>query len=388
MKYFLLTLNIIALAQEMAPNKCTVLQLNYISLNDQNTANIKSLWHNITKNDVSKSIIFDVESNKIILRATKQEIKLFKDFINKIDFKPARIKLEFIIVETSSNFTYGFGINWSGIYNRLNSIKSDHKNFAFAGTGGTLTDIPTPTEPISPRYGNLYVNPEHLSINLFNNSLKEICKLAPNSTLESDIYIPIIFGGPDLNTRRLNAILEANQRQNQIKIKSRPSLIISENEVTKFFVGESLPFYTRVIDTIPGESKNTSQGAITNISSIEYQNVGLSIQAQITTQNKVLNADLFLEITHVESGSISTDINGIMQDPPKLVTTKIKNNFLVENGQMVMLVANEVKASRQAENNVPYVNKVPLFGRLFSANAQHEKSNNVLIFLTATRLYD
>lgn len=359
-----------------------VITINYTSLHEEAIKNLEESWTTIIGNKNESSMLCIPETNQLIIRGTDDEIKLFEKFINTYDCKPRKIKLDFIFIASEIDFNFGFGVNWSGIYNRLGTLASKQTNFGFAGTGGALTDIPTPTEPISSQFGNLFVNPLNFAINLFDRSLQAISQA---NTLDAQpnpiLKLPIVFGGPDLNTRRLNLLINANEEESRLETIAKPTVITNDHELTKIFIGQEVPFYTKIINSI--------NDTATNISSLEYQNVGTSIQAKtMITDDNLVYIDLFVEFAKITSGSVGTDSSGIMLNPPVLEVVKLQNNFIVENGQTVMITGTETETSEQAQNDIPYIHKVPLIGKLFTAKASRKKSIKKIIFITTTILDD
>src|SRR5205085_2187969 len=143
--------------------------------------------------------------------------------------------------------------------------------------------------------------------------------------------LPFVFGGPDLNLRRLNLVLNAAEREEKAKIIARPSLLVTNNQTAKMLIGQSLPLYTTVQDVI--------QAAVRTLSALNYKDVGISIQVQptVSKDKKRVALDIYIEVSEVISGSTHTNGQGVAPNPPVLLLFKVKNNVLLENGQTTVI---------------------------------------------------
>lgn len=359
-----------------------IIATNYIPFSSSAKESLEKTWTAITAGEEGAKIFFLDDTNQLLVRGAERSIQVFEEFIRQTDKKPKRIKLDFIFIQAQQDFNMGFGINWSGIYNKTGSLVADKKPFGFAGMGGTPLDIPTPTQPISPEFGNLYVNPLNFAINLFNANIQNLAQL--NSEIAQTtpaLQLPVVFGGPDLNTRRLNLVINANEAQDTLKVIARPSLIANEREVVKMFVGQELPYYTKII--------NSAQDTVTNVSSIKFNNVGTSIQAEARVlDDDQIELSLYVEIAVIISGSVDTNTSGIMINPPQIEFLKLKSVFIVDNGATVMLSGAEKNESFFLDNSIPYLDKLPLIGFLFNAKAKKNIKKKEILFVTPTIIDD
>lgn len=352
--------------------------LRIANINAELKKSIDNIWQAITQKNTNCVFNLDADTRKITLRATREQISDFKKFLESIDAQKNQVKLDMVLLIARSTFVQELGINWSGIYNRLSSLKG--KNFGFVGLGGRLTDFPTPTQPINTTDGNLFVDPTNLAANLFNAFTDLIsCGSAIASTVSSCFStLPVVFGGPDLNTRRLNIILNAAEQESLIRIRSKPSIVISNNQLAKLLVGQSLPIYTSVQDVV--------QSNIRTLSQLNYKEIGLAIQIlpSISSDRKFINLDIFVENAEVTSGNTLYNDTGIAQTPPVLTVLKLKNQVTLLNGQTTMIGGLNVSSSQIDTNRIPFLWKVPFFGKLFQAKAEQNSDEQAFVFITPT----
>lgn len=340
--------------------------------------NIENIWQAITQKNINCVINLDAETRKLTVRGTADHIKDFKKFLESIDAPRNQVKLDMVLVLANSNFVQEVGINWSGIYNRLSSLKSSGKNFGFVGLGGRLTDFPTPTQPISSSDGNLYVNPTNLAANLFN-SFTDLISCGSSIVSQCFSTLPIVFGGPDLNTRRLNIILNAAEQESIVRIKSKPTVVVSNNQIVKILVGTSLPIYTSVQDVV--------QSNVRTLSQLNYKDIGLAIQIlpTISSDRKSVNLDIFVENAEIQSGNTVYNETGIAQNPPVLLVLKLKNQVTLINGQTAMIGGLNTRSSEIQTNRIPFLWRVPFFGKLlFQARAEQSSDEQAFVFITPT----
>ena len=146
-------------------------------------------------------MFIEEERRQIFLRGYPKNIEEFKAFLCDADKVVTQIKIDAIIIFAHKDYDFDFGINWSGIYNRENTIKKECSAFDFVGLGGRLDDFPTPTKPIGPRFGDLFVDPANFAINLFTRAFHSQRDGNKKHCDKGFITLPFVFGGADLNLR-------------------------------------------------------------------------------------------------------------------------------------------------------------------------------------------
>lgn len=348
--------------------------LKHSHISDEFIKKLETIWGGYSQKDSKSLIHTDKHSNKVLIRGKKSDVQQFANYLDSIDVPKLRVKIDVMLVLTDKSYGLNWGVNWSGIYNRLNSIVANKKDFGFVGLGGTLTDFPTPTQPINATDGNLYVNPRNLAVNLFTNAFQ--------TALDTFAILPIVFGGPDLNLRRLNLILNASEQENKSKILAKPSVTVTNNEIAKILVGQSVPIYTAVTESV--------QSTVRQLSQLNYKEIGISLQVlpSVSKDRKTVSMDLFLEATEIISGEFKYDpTTGIAPNPPTLLILKIKDNVVIENGQTMVIGGLLTQRKHETINALPYLSKIPILGDLlFKASNRAFSESEDFIFITPTIL--
>lgn len=357
---------------EIKKYKQHAFDLKYTNLTDDLKAHTEKSWKAITGDDKNTMLAIDQETKRIYVRGSENQIKEFKNFLDYIDQAQIKVKIDMVLLATDKTRGLNLGINWSGIYNRQGSNNIQRKGFNFVGVGGRLLDFPTPTSPVKVddvTYGNLYVNPENLAVNLFTSAFE---------TLATFIKIPFVFGGPDLNLKRLNFILNAAEAENKTKILAKPTLLVTNNQVAKVLVGQSVPIYTTVQDVV--------QSSVRSLSTINYKDVGISIQVKpvVSKDRKTISLDIYLEASEIVSGGTAVNDQGINENPPVLLLVKLKNNVVLENGQTTIIGGIIQTREQKSMNMVPYLHKLPLIGSIFKSELNSKEEQEDILFVTPT----
>ncbi|OGB83227.1 hypothetical protein A3F66_02720 [candidate division TM6 bacterium RIFCSPHIGHO2_12_FULL_32_22] len=346
------------------------IDIRHAQVNDNFKTHTEKVWQTIVGKDANSMISVDDQTRKIFIRGKSKDIMEFKNFIANIDQSIPKVKIDVAILFVDKTYSFDFGINWSGIYNRQNSIVKQNKPFGFVGLGGQLTDFPTPTQPVSASTGKLFVNPNNLAINIFSSIFADLA-----TTL---VTLPFVFGGPDLNLRRLNLLLNAAEINQNAKVVSKPSLLVTNNQVAKILVGSSIPIYTTIQDVV--------QSSVRSLSTINYKDIGISIQIKpmVSKDKKFVDLDIFIEVTEQSGGGTTTNFQGINENPPTFTVLKLKNRVMLENGQTVVMGGVTAERDTDLVQDVPYLSKLPLIGSLFTAQLKKKEEEERFIFITPT----
>lgn len=362
-----------------------VFELHHIHPTDKLKEIIEKTWNNIVtdKEKLNSYMSIDTERKKIFCRASLKTIEEFEYFLLEIDKQVTKIKIDAIIVFAEKNCNFDFGINWSGIYNRLDTLKLKDKVFDFIGLGGILTDFPTPTSSIFPHNKDLLVNPENFAINLFTKNFRTS---RTHHSHGSTIKVPFVFGGRDLNTRRLNLVLHAAEIESKAKIISRPSVMTNDNEVAKILIGESLPIQTGRID----ELSIAVTGGNIDYPTVSYKDIGISLEVHpiVSPDKTKIKLEIFLEESEVIKGSTTTNEKGVMQDPPVINMVKIHNKVTLIDGQTVIVGGLSTYDERKSVNRVPLLYRLPFVGQFFSGTSQAKREFEQFIFITPSIVND
>ena len=173
------------------------------------------------------------------------------------------------------------------------------------------------------------------------------------------------------------AILNALEAQGNTNILSTPSLLTLDNEEAYITVGQNVPFVT-------GSYTNT--GAVGDVQNpfqtIERENVGVTLKVtpQVNEGDAVV-LDIVQEVSSLSQQILAT---------ADVVTNerKIETKILARDGDIVVLgglVRDDIQDSRQG---VPFLQDIPLLGRLFRNDVVMTTKSNLLVFIRPTIVRD
>ena len=370
-----------------------VFEIYYLDIDESLNKKLNDFWKALTQDDKDAFLIINSEEKIIIARGKKHNVQELAKFIDSIDKPHQKIKLDVFFVTAEPILQFNLGINWSGIYNRLATIREKKKNFGFIGTGGTLYDIPTPTLPVFDpvmidafgNFANLYVDPGNYSINIIPLTAPSAAwGILPEDAATQMASVPIVFGGPNLNTARLNAIPAATEYENTLKIERKFSLITDNNKITKILIGESTPYYESISQTIGQVSPTVDSSQMS--ANLTYRDIGISLQIKTNIINDVyIAAELLLEHSRVFNGGFFYNPDdAINRAPARLNVQKTSTNIILENGQSAIILDYVSEDLQKTNNYISFIKKLPVIGKLFKSVQNSLVKTRRLMLITAT----
>lgn len=330
-----------------------------------------------------------IDASSVIIRGAEQDVIDLENYIVSLDKPVVQVRVDAIILFAQRNYNFDIGIDWSGIYNRAQSVIANSNPFGFVGLGGTLNDIPKPNaaynsvfQPaagpaqVSPTVDtNLLVNPNNFALNLFNKVFTQTTALSAGNSF---VQIPFVFGGADLNLRRLNLVLNAAESESKVKIVSRPSVLTGSGQVATVNIGQQLPMQQSSI--------NAGTGTIYKSGQVVYKSVGISLTVTPTvgSDNKTVTLNIKIGDIEVVSGSTQSNNDGIMTNPPLLSDLSVVNTVVLKSGQTTVIGGLATRSDRKTTNRVPLLYRIPFVGNLFQASLSADAEMEQFIFITPT----
>jgi len=180
--------------------------------------------------------------------------------------------------------------------------------------------------------------------------------------------------GDDLS---MSVILNALETQGNANILSTPSLLTLDNQEAYITVGQNVPFVT-------GSYSNT--GGASNVQNpfqtIERENVGITLKVtpQVNEGDSVV-LDIVQEVSSISQQLLAA---------ADVITNerKIETKVMAQDGDVVVLgglVKDDVQDSQQG---VPFLQDIPLLGRLFRNDVVSVTKSNLLVFIRPTIVRD
>lgn len=327
--------------------------------NDAFKTRIEKLWLTMSSKDIAKTsyITFDDTTKKIFFKGKKDLVKDFRKMLAEIDIVIPQVRIDARVILAEKDFEESIGFEFSGIYDRKASIN----HFDFVGIGpntNTTTDADN-----TPLFSDLVTW-----------SMNFIPSVAQN------IKIPFVFGGRDLNTKRLNILLNAAEQKSEIKTILKPSLLVNNEELAEILVGEEMPQSTRLDETIEGQ--------LTNITTINYKDVGMKIRVKpsVKPDQESVILDIYVEHSHVinpktnrvEGNATTSTFNYTIK------TSRSKNRVSLRNGQTTLISGLILNHKEHERQGIPFLQDIPILGWFFSGSKSVVRDKQLLIFITPT----
>lgn len=323
--------------------------LEHIQMSQSVMLRIEKMWEHIIsgKRSVGHYILCEEASRQVFMRGTKKHVQALQAFLHDIDVSLPQVVIDARIVLATKDFERSWGLQWSHLFNRRSSVCND---FEIVGSG-PLEDIRNC--PKQQSKCNLF----DWALNLF----------PPTALASRTLALPLVFGGSDLDTKRLNIVLNAAENQGDVQTLLKPSLLTAHKEPAEILVGSRVPIQTVVKETI--------DGTLRDITTATYIDVGtkLKIKPIISPNRKQVFLDIYVE---------NSCLNGRCGNFPIIRTTRAHNRVVLGSGQTT-LIGGLIESNTNDENNaLPLLGQIPLFGWLFKGVRKVKKESQMLIFLT------
>jgi type IV pilus assembly protein PilQ len=271
------------------------------------------------------------KTNTLVITDVEENVREISDMAKQLDLPTDQVKIDARIVETSRGISQELGIRWGGT-----AVK----------TVGRTRRQPDPTGTIT----------------LGGSAAGDIVNLPVTNPAG---LLSLGWLSTTTALRRLDVELTALEETGDVKIISKPSILVVENQNAEIFVGEKVP-------VAEGYDAETAQV------SIRLEDVGtkLKITPQITRDGSIFM------LVEVETSEISgeTTIQGEPYDT--LGTRRASTQVLVKDGQTVVIGGLLTTRKEENRDRVPFLSRVPIVGLLFKRKEDISAYRELMIFLT------
>lgn len=208
------------------------------------------------------------------------------------------------------------------------------------------------------RYGIQYFLKTHNGLaSLFSGLTTTIAQRAPGFNF--------VFG----SAASPDAIIDAFDGITDVQVLSSPSLVVVENEVAKFQVGDQIPIVTRTVTSTENLANTSNE--------VEYRDTGiiLNIKPRIA-DNGVVTLDIGQEISSVAAGGNTLT--------PTISNRAIKSSIAVVDGQTVLLGGLISEAGSRERAGVPALHRMRGIGALFGRRSTVNNRVELIILIKPT----
>ncbi|MFW3346374.1 type II secretion system protein GspD [Aliarcobacter butzleri] len=269
-------------------------------------------------------VSLDLESNSLVVMASKDELKQIKDLIQELDKEKAQVYVQAKIIEVNNELVNKIGISY-GIINA--SARSDGINAISSNLNGGSNAIKEAVDTLGIRMSDV--------------------------NIKSGLAL-----GASLNLLQQNGALD---------IVSEPSILAIDNKESSIYVGEKISVEI---------SSTLTDGGLQR-TNYEREDIGLTLKVKprISSDTK-----LTLEINTLLEGIKSTSVSAGQN--PDTLKKEIKTAAILNNGESVIIGGLIENKNEIIEQKVPILGDIPLFGELFKNDSKMNKKNNLVIIVT------
>jgi general secretion pathway protein D len=270
--------------------------------------------------NIRVSIVADEPTNSLLIRANPRDYRQLLATISQLDTAPLQVMINAVIAQIVLTDDSSFGVDWSRVMENVGSASRTNIATGFMPTRGD-----------------------------------------DGSSLGGLLFTRAFLDG----AARVEATLEAIAINNDVRLLARPSLTVINNQEGLIRIGAEVPVQL-------GETVGIGGSATTNI---QYRPTG--IELQITPRindDGVVNLTIRQELSSV-SGSAGINQNPIFQNQ------EIETTVVVRDGENVVLGGLIQNSNDLLNTGVPYLNRVPGLGRLFSYQQDNNERRELFIVL-------
>ncbi|MEA2047186.1 MAG: type II secretion system secretin GspD [Campylobacterota bacterium] len=293
-------------------------------------------------------VVSDVERNALILLATAEQMKNIRDTIRRIDIPKVQVYVKAKIVEINSNMATQIGMK-------------------YGFNGGAITSSGLYTLAGNMGAAALQMSPALLGFLNTNTETYEGQDANGNPIYSSDPAFT--FDATD-KVFALGATLDLLEKNGAARLLSEPSVLCTNNKEAEIYVGQTMSILTQAQQSTTGVSN------VVNNYSREDIGLTLKVKPRLSSNNKVtLEVETVLEDIDPSSEQ--------QADRPTTTKRTVKTNAIVNNGEMIVLGGLIKRVGGKGVSKIPLLGDIPVLGEyLFSHNADVEREQNVVIYLT------
>ena len=281
-------------------------------------------------------IIADVRSNSLLIFATRQDLAMIKDIVEKLDVVLAQVLIETLIMDVTIGDDWNLGV----------SAVQKPKDFSkdFAGAGGMNA-----------------------------NKFFDFAGSSSTNALGELVGSGIKYFGK-INEDILISV-EAAASEGRLKVVQRPRIQTSHATPAALFIGSTVPYVT---STYYG-------GGYGGGPSSSYQQLEVGIRLNVTpfiNQEGLVVMQIEETIAELDG---STPIEGV-GNVPNTKNSTLSAEIAVRDGESVILGGIVRNSDNMNKSGVPYLKDIPLLGYLFRTTTSAKKRQESIVLMRPTVL--
>jgi type IV pilus secretin PilQ/predicted competence protein len=323
-------------AARKAEENLEPLQTVYFNINYARVKELEPKIKTLLTKRPDASLVVDERSNTIMVRDVKKVVEDVSALVAKLDTRTPQVLIESNLIETTPTFARALGVRL-----QFTSGGTTFSNAAGAGVPFVGNTTPFPGDPTG--LGG--------TVSVIQNRL----------------------GG----LRNLAVALEAAEKEGNIRIISRPS-VVTLNNVPSTIRSERI---LRI--TLPASTNIASgTGASAAGAAVATEKVPIGIILTVTPQ--VSSDGYVLMNINVKSSSLAdsptSTANGVI--PFDELNREAVANVVVRDGETIVIGGILKDTSQDSESGVPYLKDIPVLGWLFKNHHVQKDFEELMVFIT------
>lgn len=293
-------------------------------------------------------------NNSIVIIGNQANVDRVVSLLNGLDLPPKQVYIEVLILETSLEKSWDFGVQWAALGNDQEKVAYASGLLSNVGVSNAANAsippaIPSPAQIPLPTPGQL-------------------------AGLHDMMYGSSAFGlgiiGNVLSHKgksflTLGGLLSALDQDGDTVVVLNPRIMAQDTQKASFFVGQTIPYQTT--NTIIQETGTVTQN-------IEYEDIGVNLVVVSTVApNNVVTLQIEQTISELHSAQ------GVLT--PVTDKTYAATRLQVPDGCFLVMSGHVRDKTTKIISGVPVLSSIPLLRGLFSRTIEQRQKRNIMIFI-------
>ncbi len=291
----------------------------------------------------------DENTNSLIITASKQDYKVVKNLLAKIDIPKDQVFVEAIIMEMEASNSNVWNMNYmkflKGPEDNTNNTNGEGvARVGFSGGASSLADLVNPT------------GGKGAILNLGD----------PSETIQ------INAGGQTIEIPSLIALISFLKEKTNANILSTPNILAMDNEESEIEVGDEVPV---------GATQSASNAGLSTFTpQFKDATILLKIKPFISPDSDIVRLNVEQKIQKVSTKQIQAQ--NLADNAQALTKKSLKTNIVLESGQTAVLGGLMEDEDSITESKIPLLGDIPILGWLFKNSTVRKVKKNLVVFLT------
>ena len=293
-------------------------------------------------------------NNSIVVIGNQANVDKVVSLLNGLDLPPKQVYIEVLILETSLEKSWDFGVQWVALGDEQGKVA--YASGLLSNTGlskpaqGTIppatpspATIPLPTPGQLAGFSDMMYASSAFGLGIIGNVLSHKGK----------------------SFLTLGGLLSALDQDGDTIIVLNPRIMAQDTQQASFFVGQTIPFQTT--STIIQETGTVTQN-------IEYEDIGVNlVVASTVAPNNVVTLQIEQTISELHSAQ------GVLT--PVTDKTYAATRLQVPDGCFLVMSGHIRDKTTKVVTGVPLLSSVPLIRGLFSRTIDQRQKRNIMMFI-------